>query len=150
MLHRLLSWQKKSCLWNLMMDQSILMSTVSYFLPTTSSATPAAPRTPSVTFPIPGRQFNITWNQFPLSFGETIDIYFVNISGPDNLCGNVNTLQRFGNSTHSYACSGWSPSGQKYTFTVQAANCGGSQRGPESNIVTVCLQSMLTDVVAWW
>ena len=122
------------------------MSTVSYFLPTTFSATPPAPRTPSVTFPVPGEQFNITWNKPPLSMGETVDTYFVNVSGPDDQCGRINTLQRFGNSTHSYACSGWSSDGQKYTFTVQAANCGGSQRGPESNSVTVCLQSMLGHV----
>ena len=107
----------------------------------------AAPRTPSVTFPIPGQQFNITWNIPPLSMGGTVDAYFVNTSGPDDLCGSVNTLHRFGNSTRSYTCSGWSPAGQKYTFTVQAANCGGSQRGPESSIVTVYLQSMLGHVV---
>ena len=96
-----------------------------------------------MTFPVPGWQFNITWNEPPLSMGETVDTYFVNVSGPDDQCGNGNTLQRFGNSTRSYACSGWSSAGQKYTFTVQAANCGGSQRGPESNSVTVCLQGTL-------
>ena len=100
-----------------------------------------------MTFLIPGQQFTITWNEPSLSMGGTVDTYFVNISGPDDQCGNVDTLQRFGNSTHSYTCSGWTmPTGQKYTFTVQAANCGGSQRGPESNSVTVCLQSMLGHV----
>ena len=103
-----------------------------------------------MTFPISGQQFTITWNEPPLNIGETVDTYFVNISGPDDLCGSVNTLHRFGNSTHSYTCSGWSPAGQRYTFTVQAANCGGSQRGPESSIITVCLQSMLGHVCCWY
>ena len=96
-----------------------------------------------MTFLIPGQQFTITWNEPSLSMGGTVDTYFVNISGPDDQCGNVDTLQRFGNSTHSYTCSGWTmPTGQKYTFTVQAANCGGSQRGSGSNIVTVCLHGI--------
>ena len=110
----------------------------------------AAPKTPSVTFLIPGQQFTITRNEPPLNMNETVDAYFVNISGPNDLCGSVNTLHRFSNSTHSYACSGWSPAGQKYTFIVQAANCGRSQRGPESSIVTVCLQSMLGHVCCWY
>ena len=105
---------------------------------------PAAPRTPSVAFLIPGQQFMITWNEPPLNMGETVNAYFVNISGPNDLCGNVNTLQRFDSSTHSYICSGWTmPTGQKYIFTVQAANCGRTQRGPESEPVTVCLHGIL-------
>ena len=77
--------------------------------------------------------------------GGTVDAYFVNISGPNDLCGDVNTLQRVGSSsTRSYTCSGWMmPTGQKYIFTVQAANCGGIQRGPESEPVTVCLHGIL-------
>ena len=107
------------------------------------SAQPAAQGTPSVTFPISGQQFTITWNEPPLNMGGTVDTYFVNISGPDDLCGNVNTLQRFGSRTRSYACSGWIPAGQKYTFTVQAANCGGDLRGPASDPVIVYLRGML-------
>ena len=76
--------------------------------------------------------------------GETVDAYFVNISGPDDQCGSVSTLQRFDSSTHSYICSGWMmPTGQKYIFTVAAANCGGSLRGPESEPATVCLHGIL-------
>ena len=92
-------------------------------------APPVTPVTPTVAFPIPGQQFTITWDELPLSIGGTVDTYFVNISGPDDLCGNINTLQRFGSRTRTYACSGWTPAGQRYTFTVQAANCGGNYRG---------------------
>ena len=78
-----------------------------------------------------------------MNIGETIDTYFVNISGPDNLCGNVNTFQNV--TEPSYTCSGWTmPTGQMYIFTVAAANCGGSLRGPYSEPVTVTLQGMLT------
>ena len=95
-----------------------------------------------MTFPIPGQQFTITWDEPRLNMGETIDIYFVNISGPDDQCGNVNTLQRM--TEHSYRCSGWTmPTGQTYIFTVAAANCGGSLMGHYSEPVTVTLQGML-------
>ena len=100
--------------------------------------------TPTVTFPIPGQQFTITWDEPPVSRGGRVDTYFVNISGPDDLCGDVNTLQRFDSRTRSYACSGWTmPTGQNYTFTVQAANCGGDLKGPASGPVTVYLRGML-------
>ena len=108
-------------------------------------APPVTPVTPTVGFPIPGQQFTITWDEPPLSIGATVDTYFVNISGPDDLCGNVNILQRFGSRTHTYACSGWTPAGQRYTFTVQAANCGVNLRGRASDPVTVHLQSMLLE-----
>ena len=104
------------------------------------SAPPAAPGTPLIVFSLPRQQFTITWDEPPLNMGETFDAYFLNISGPDDLCGSVNTLLRFRNSTHRYTCSGWSSAGQKYAFTLQAANCGGNQRGPESYSLTVCLQ----------
>ena len=96
---------------------------------------PTAPGTLSVSFTIPGQQFIITWNEPPLNVGERVDTYFVDISGPDDLCGNVNILQRFGVSTRNYTCSGWTmpPAGHTYTFTVQAANCGGDLRGLESD-----------------
>ena len=75
--------------------------------------------------------------------GGTIDAYFVNVSGPNKLCGNVNTLQNV--TEHSYTCSGWTmPTGQTYIFTVAAANCGGSLIGPPSGPVIVTLQGMLT------
>ena len=107
-------------------------------------APPATPGTASVTFS--GHQFNITWDEPRSNTGATIDAYLVNISGPDGLCGNVDTLQRV--TTRSYTCSGWTmPTAQKYTFTMAAANCGGSQRGPESDSLTVCLQGMLRHIV---
>ena len=82
----------------------------------------------------------IAWNEPPLNIGA-VDAYFVNISGPSALCRNDSTLQRV--TTRSYTCSGWTmPTGQKYIFTVAAANCGGNLRGPESDPVTVCLQGM--------
>ena len=108
-------------------------------------APPITPVTPTVAFPIPGQQFTITWDEPPLSIGGTVDTYFVNISGPDDQCGNINTLQRFGSRTRTYACSGWTPAGQRYTFTVQAANCGGNLRGLASDPVIVRLKSMLLE-----
>ena len=117
-------------------------------------APPHVPGTPFVSFPHPGQQFTVTWNEPPLNKGETFDAYFLNISGPDDLCGRVNTLLRFGNSTHSYACSGWMlPEGQMYTFTVQAANCGGVLRGPKSEPVNVSLQGTyirLCEYFGYW
>ena len=107
-------------------------------------AAPGSPENPFVSFSLPGQQFTITWDEPPLNMGKMVDAYFLNISGPDDLCGSVNTLLRFGNSTRSFACSGWTlPEGQMYTFTVQAANCGGVLRGPKSGPVTVSLQRML-------
>ena len=104
-------------------------------------APPGAPETPTVSFPLPGQQFTITWDEPPLNMGEMFDAYFLNISGSDDLCGSVNTLLRFGNSTCSYECSGWTvPEGQTYTFTVQAAKCGGELRGPNSGPVSVSLR----------
>ena len=105
-------------------------------------APPATPGTPTVSFQLAIQHFTITWDEPPLYTGETVDAYFVNVSGPDDLCGSVNTLQRLRNSTHNYTCSGWTmpPAGQTYTFTVQAANCGGDLRGPDSDTLTVSLQ----------
>ena len=101
-----------------------------------------------VLFPIPGQQFTITWDQPSLNMNGPVDVYFVNISGPDDLCGNVDTNQRVNNS--SYTCSGWRMSiGQKYTFTVQPANCGGTQRGPTGDPVTVCLQGTYVGTRIW-
>ena len=100
-------------------------------------APPTALKTPSVSISIQEQQFTINWNEPP----GRVDIYFLSIIGPDSLCGSVNNLQRLGNRTHSYTCSGWRfPEGQTYTFTVQAANCGGELKGPESDPVIVSLQ----------
>ena len=109
---------------------------------------PTAPGTPSVSITIPGQQFIITWNEPLLKVAERVDTYFVNISGPDDLCGNVNILQRFGVSTRNYTCSGWTmpPAGQTYTFRVQAASCDGDLRGLESDPVTVSLQGRLFEI----
>ena len=112
-----------------------------YSSPTMFPAPPATPRTLSVTFRIPRQQFTITWNEPPLSMGGTVDAYFVNTSGPDDLCGSINTLQAV--TEHNYTCSGWTmPIGQKYTFTVRATSCGGGLIGPESDSVIVYLQGM--------
>ena len=109
---------------------------------TISPDPPAAPGTPSVSFPILSQQFNISWDKPPLNLCESVDAYFVNISGPDDRCGSVYTPLRV--TEHSYMCSGWTvPNGKKYTFTVAAANCDGSQRGPDSDPTTVFLQGML-------
>ena len=124
--------------------ESCLPSTSRYFASSLPilPAPPAAPGTPSVSFTIPGQKFNISWDEPVLNTDGTVDAYFVNISGPNDLCGSVNTPQRV--TTPSYMCSGWrTPAGQKYSFTVQAANCGGSLRGPESDPGTVCLWGML-------
>ena len=106
---------------------------------------PTAPGTPSVSITIPGQQFIITWNEPLLKEGERVDTYFVNISGPDSQCGNVNTLQRV--TTRSYTCSGWTmPAGQTYTFTVAATNCDGSLRGPESDPYSVSLEGLFVEL----
>ena len=95
-------------------------------------APPAAPGTPSVFFSTPREEFTITWNEPPLSMGGTIDTYFVNISGPNDLCGTGNTLQRV--TERSYTCTIQTPpqEGDRYTIGVAAANCGGNLSGPES------------------
>ena len=98
-------------------------------------APPAAPRTPSVTFLIPRQQFTITWNEPPLSMDGTIDMYFVNISGPNDLCGTGDTLPNV--TERSYTCTIQTPpqEGDIYNFTVQAATCDGRLIGPNSEPV---------------
>ena len=100
--------------------------------PTKFPAPPAAPRTPSATFLTPRQQFTITWNEPPLNMGGTIHSYFVNISGPNDLCGTGNTPQNV--TERSYTCTIQTPpqEGDIYTIRVAAANCGGRLRGPES------------------
>ena len=90
------------------------------------------PGTPSVSFSIPGQQFNITWDEPTLNMGELVDAYFVNISGPNDLCGNGNRFQRV--TERSYTCTMQTTPqvGDTYTIRVAAASCGGSLTGPES------------------
>ena len=59
--------------------------------------------------PIPGQQFTITWDEPPLSMGELVDAYLVNISSPNFLCVNVNTLQKLGIVVQDGQC----PTGQR-------------------------------------
>ena len=68
---------------------------------------------------------------------ETIDAYFVNASGPEDLCGidSVNTPQMVTESTYTCTIQTTPQEGETYTITVAAANCGGNLRGPESEPV---------------
>ena len=100
---------------------------------------PGAPGNPNLTFPIPREQFTITWDEPTLNMNETIDAYFVNISGREDLCGNdsVNTLQNV--TERSYTCYIQTPpqEGDRYTVTVRAraASCDGRLIGPGSDTV---------------
>ena len=103
------------------------------------SAFPGAiPRTPNVTFSITRQEFTITWDEPPMNNGVPVDVYFVNISGPDNQCGNVSTLQRV--TEPNYTCSG-PTTAEIYYFIVQAANCG-DRTGSESDLISVSLRGM--------
>ena len=95
------------------------------------------PGAPPVSFPIPREQFTITWDEPTVYMNETIDAYFVNISGPEDLCGNdsVNTLQRVTERTYTCSIQTTPQEGDTYTITVAAANCDGNLRGPESDPV---------------
>ena len=77
-------------------------------------------------------EFNVTWAEPPLNANETVDAYFVNISGPNDLCGTSNTLPNV--SERSYTCTIQTvpQEGDTYTIRVAAANCGGNLRGPLS------------------
>ena len=116
---------------------------------TTLSAPPAAPGTPSVTFSVPRQQFTITWDEPPLSKGGTVDTYFVNISGPNDLCGNGNMLPRV--TEPSYTCSiQMAPQeGETYTIRVAAATCNGSLRGADSNSRRLQGKSKNTWISCW-
>ena len=68
----------------------------------------------------------------------TVVAYFVNMSGPNNdLCGNdsVNTLQRVTEPNYTCSIQTMPQGGDTYKIRVQAANCDGDQRGPESSRV---------------
>lgn len=100
---------------------------------------PGAPGNPNLTFPIPREQFTITWDEPTLNMNETIDAYFVNISGREDLCGNdsVNTLQNV--TERSYTCyiQTTPQEGDLYTVAVRAraTGCDGRLIGPESDTV---------------
>ena len=67
--------------------------------------------------------------------GGTVDMYFVNISGPNDLCGTGNTLPNVTECTYTCSIQTTPQEGETYTITVAAANCGGNLRGPESAAV---------------
>ena len=75
---------------------------INYILPV-FSAPPGVPGTPNVIFIDLRQQFTITWDEPQLNTNETIDVYYVNISGPNDLCGTGNTLQNVTECT--YTCS---------------------------------------------
>ena len=115
------------------MGRQPLHSLINLLLTHLAPAPPGPPGVPFVTFPIAGERFQYTWDA-PVS---DFDFYLINISGPDNQCGSRDILHR--STENSYTCSGWSPTGQNYTLSVQAVNCGGE--GPASGPVTVYLLS---------
>ena len=100
-------------------------------------APPAAPGTPSVFVSTPRMVFNITWTEPSLNVNETIDAYFVNISGPNDLCGTGNTLQRVTERSYTCTIQRTPQDGDRYTIRVAAANCDGNLRGPESEPVII-------------
>ena len=93
------------------------------------------PGTPSVSFPIPREQFTITRNEPTLYMNETVDACFVSISGPNDLCGNGNTLQMVTERNYTCTIETTPQEGEIYIITVAAANCDGRLRGPESEPV---------------
>ena len=90
---------------------------------------PAAPVNIFVTFLRPRQQFSITWNELSL-----VDAYFVNISGPDDLCGNDsnNILQRVTEPSYTCSIQAMLQGGDMYTIRVHATSCNGSMIGQES------------------
>ena len=93
------------------------------------------PGTPSVSFPIPRKQFTITWDEPTLYMNETVDAYFVNISGPEDLCGNGNTLQMVTECNYTCTIETAPQEGEIYIITVEATSYDGRLRGPESEPV---------------
>ena len=85
-----------------------------------------------MTFLIPRQQFTITWNEPALSMGGTVDAYFVNISGPHDLCGTGNTLPNVTERSYTCTIQPTPQEGDIYTISVAATSCGGNQRGPQS------------------
>ena len=64
--------------------------------------------------------------------GERVDAYFVNISGPSDLCGNGNMVRRVTELNYTCSIQSTPQQGDTYTITVAAASCGGDLRGPWS------------------
>ena len=104
------------------------------FVSTTFPALPAAPETQPVNFSVPREQFTITWNEPTLYMNDTVDAYFVNISGPNDLCGNGNMVQMVTERSFTCFIQTIPQEGDVYTFTVRArtTNCDGNLRGSES------------------
>jgi len=80
-------------------------------------------------------ELNFTWDEPPLNVNETIDAYFVNISGPEDLCGTGNTLPNVTERSYTCTIQPTPQEGDTYTIRVAAANCDGNLRGPESTPV---------------
>ena len=89
------------------------------------------------------QEFIVTWDEPPLSMGETIDTYFVNISGPSALCGSTDTLQKVNARNYTCLIKKEPQEDETVIIRVQAANCGGNLIGPESEAVSVSFQGML-------
>jgi len=109
------------------------------FLP----APPTAPETPSVMISNSRQEFIVKWDVSPLNMGERVDTYFVNISGPSALCGSADKLKKVNARNYTCLIKTEPQEDETVIISVQAANCGGSQRGPESEAVSLSLQGML-------
>ena len=105
------------------------------FLLTMFPAPLFVPGIPSVSFPLPREQFTITWDEPTLYMNETVDAYFVNISGPNDLCGNGNMVQRVTERNYTCTIETTPQEGEIYIITVAATSCDGRLRGPESEPV---------------
>ena len=73
--------------------------------------------------------------------GGTVDTYFVNISGPNDLCGTGNTLPNVTERNYTCSIQTTPQEGDRYTIGVAATNCGGGLRGLQSD--PVHLQGMI-------
>ena len=89
------------------------------------------------------QDFIVKWDGPPLSMGETVDTYFVNISGPTALCGSADTLQKVNARNYTSLIEKEPQEDETVIIRVQAANCGGNLIGPESEPVSVSFQGML-------
>ena len=90
----------------------------------------ASPRNPFVSLSM--GELNFTWDEPALNANETIDAYFVNISGPNDLCGTGSTLPNVTEPSYTCTIQTTPQDGDRYTITVAAANCDGNLIGPES------------------
>ena len=92
------------------------------------------------------REFFIQWSRETVASLVGIDGYNVQVDGPDDLCGDPNTLQFV--TTEQYVCSNWSSSsfGQTYTFTISAVNCG-NQVGSNNQPISVTIPGMMNGCI---